>query len=378
MKIESVQTILAEDKWLLVKVTTDNGIVGIGEAGLHGVPEAAEAAVNTFARYLVGKDPLRIEHHFQYLYRFSHFRGAAIMGALSAIDIALWDISGKHFQAPVYVLMGGKVRDKARVYMHVNGDTVEDLYADAKAAVDEGFTALRFTPFVENSETQYYNQRYSAMIAEARRRVAAVREAGGNDIDVCVEIHRRLTIPEAIELGRAIEEFRPFFFEDPTTPDSNESMAEIARNINIPIATGERIHTIWEFRELLQQKAARYIRPDVCLAGGLTHCKKISAVAESFSVGVIPHNPLTPISTAACVQLDACIPNFVLQEYTGEDKPPKSLMVKKPLRLEKGYLIIPEEPGIGVEINDEFFSTHQYTPRPLNTPLRDDGSVADR
>ena len=378
MKIESVETILAEDKWLLVKITTDDGIVGIGEAGLHGVPEAAEAAINTFARYLVGKDPLRIEHHFQYLYRFSHFRGAAIMGALSAIDIALWDISGKHFEAPVYVLMGGKVRDKARVYMHVNGDTVEDLYASAKAAVDEGFTALRFTPFVENSQTQYYNQRYSAMIAEARQRVAAVREAGGNDIDVCVEIHRRLTIPEAIELARAIEEFRPFFFEDPTTPDSNESMGEIARSINIPIATGERIHTIWEFRELLQQKAARYIRPDVCLAGGLTHCKKIAAVAESFSVGVIPHNPLTPISTAACVQLDACIPNFVLQEYTGEDKPPKSLMVKKPLRLEKGYLIIPEEPGIGVEINDEFFATHQYTPRPLNTPLRHDGSVADR
>ncbi|MCH7652945.1 MAG: galactonate dehydratase [Chloroflexi bacterium] len=378
MKIESVQTILAEDKWLLVKITTDDGIVGIGEAGLHGVPEAAEAAINTFARYLVGKDPLRIEHHFQYLYRFSHFRGAAIMGALSAIDIALWDISGKHFEAPVYVLMGGKVRDKARVYMHVNGDTVEDLYANAKAAVDEGFTALRFTPFVENSQTQYYNQRYSAMIAEARQRVAAVREAGGNDIDVCVEIHRRLTIPEAIELARAIEEFRPFFFEDPTTPDSNESMGEIARSINIPIATGERIHTIWEFRELLQQKAARYIRPDVCLAGGLTHCKKIAAVAESFSVGVIPHNPLTPISTAACVQLDACIPNFVLQEYTGEDKPPKSLMVKKPLKLEKGYLIIPEEPGIGVEISDEFFATHKYTPRPLNTPLREDGSVADR
>ena len=378
MKIESVETILAEDKWLLVKITTDDGIVGVGEAGLHGVPEAAEAAINTFARYLVGKDPLRIEHHFQYLYRFSHFRGAAIMGALSAIDIALWDISGKHFEAPVYVLMGGKVRDKARVYMHVNGDTVEDLYASAKAAVDEGFTALRFTPFVENSQTQYYNQRYSAMIAEARQRVAAVREAGGNDIDVCVEIHRRLTIPEAIELARAIEEFRPFFFEDPTTPDSNESMGEIARSINIPIATGERIHTIWEFRELLQQKAARYIRPDVCLAGGLTHCKKIAAVAESFSVGVIPHNPLTPISTAACVQLDACIPNFVLQEYTGEDKPPKSLMVKKPLRLEKGYLIIPEEPGIGVEISDEFFATHKYTPRPLNTPLREDGSVADR
>ena len=378
MKIESVETVLAENRWLLVKVVTDNGIAGVGEAGLHGVPEAADSAVKTFARYLIGADPLRIEHHFQYLYRFSHFRGAAIMGALSAIDIALWDIAGKHYQAPAYQLMGGKVRDKARVYMHVGGATVEDLYASAKAAADEGFTAVRFTPFVEDQDRQYYNMRYSAMLAEAVQRVAAVRDAVGNDVDICVEVHRRLGIPEAIELAREIQEFRPLFYEDPTTPDSNESMAEIARNISIPIATGERLHTLWEFRELLQQRAARFIRPDVCLAGGLTHCKKIAAVAESFNVGVIPHNPLTPVSTAACVQLDACIPNFVLQEYTGEDRPPKSLMVKKPIRLEAGHLIIPEEPGIGVELNDEFFAAHPYSPRPLDTPLRDDGSVADR
>jgi galactonate dehydratase len=275
--------------------------------------------------------------------------------------------------------MGGKVRDKARVYMHVGGDSVEDLYASAKAAAAEGFTAVRFTPFVETDDQQYYNMRYSAMLSEAVSRVAAVREAVGNDVDLCVEIHRRLGIPEAIQLGREIAEFRPFFYEDPTTPDSNESMAEIARNIPIPIATGERLHTMWEFRELLQQRACSYIRPDVCLAGGLTHSKKIAAVAESFNVGVIPHhNPLTPISTAACIQIDACIPNFVLQEYTGEDKPPKSEMVKEPLRLEKGYLEIPDRPGIGVEINDEFFATHEYSPRPINTPLREDGSVADR
>lgn len=378
MQVAQVETILAEDKWLLVKVTTDTGIVGVGEAGLHGVTEAAEAAVRTFGRYLVGKDPLQIEHHSQFMYRFSHFRGAAVGAAISALDIALWDIAGKHFEAPVYQLMGGKVRDKARVYMHVGGDSVEDLYTSAKAAADEGFTAVRFTPFLQNDEQQYYNMRYSAMIAEAVERVAAVREAVGNDVDLCVEIHRRLGIPEAIQLGREIAEFRPFFYEDPTTPDSIESMAEIARNIPIPIATGERLHTMWEFRELLQQRACSYIRPDICLAGGLTHCKKIAAVAESFNVGVIPHNPLTPISTAACVQIDACIPNFVLQEYTGEDKPPKSLMVKEPLRLEKGYLIIPDRPGIGVEINDEFFATHEYSPRPINTPLREDGSVADR
>ncbi len=378
MKIESVQTILAENRWLLVKVITDNGIVGVGEAGLHGVPEAAEAAVKRFGSYLVGQDPLRIEHHFQYLYRYSHFRGAAIMAALSAIDIALWDVAGKHYEAPAYQLLGGKTISKARVYMHVGGASVEDLYASAKAAVDQGFTAVRFTPFVENSSKQYYNMRYSSMLQEAVDRVAAVREAVGNDVDVCVEIHRRLSIPEAIELGREIQQFRPFFYEDPITPDSVESMAEVARNISIPIATGERLQSIWEFRELLQQRAARYVRPDLCLAGGLSQCKKVAAIAESFNVGVIPHNPLTPVSTAACVQLDACIPNFVLQEYTGEDKPPKSLMVKKPLRIEKGYLMVPEGPGIGVEINDEFFAQHKYQARRLDTPVRVDGSVADR
>ena len=378
MQVAQVETILAEDKWLLVKVTTDNGIVGIGEAGLHGVTEAADAAVRTFGRYLVGKDPLQIEHHFQFMYRFSHFRGAAVGGAISALDIALWDIAGKHFEAPAYQLMGGKVRDKARVYMHVGGDSVEDLYASAKAAAAEGFTAVRFTPFVESDDHQYYNMRYSAMLSEAVSRVAAVREAVGNDVDLCVEIHRRLGIPEAIQLGREIAEFRPFFYEDPTTPDSNESMAEIARNIPIPIATGERLHTMWEFRELLQQRACTYIRPDVCLAGGLTHSKKIAAVAESFNVGVIPHhNPLTPISTAACIQIDACIPNFVLQEYTGESEPPKSDLLVTPLELVEGYLIVPEGPGLGIELNEAALSGPE-NPKILDTPIGFDGSVQDR
>ena len=186
-----------------------------------------------------------------------------------------------------------------------------------------------------------------------------------------------MTIPEAVQLANEIKEFRPFFFEDPLTPDSVESMAEVARNIDIPIATGERLHTIWEFRDVLQMRAASYLRPDICLAGGITHGKKIAAVAESFNVGIIPHNPLSPISTAACVQVDACIPNFVLQEYTGESEAPKSLLVKKPLTLDNGYLLIQEEPGIGVELSDEVVFTDSYSVRPINTPLRRDGSVAD-
>jgi galactonate dehydratase len=382
MKIESVETIMAESRWLLVKVITDNGITGVGESGLHGVPEAAESAIKAFSRYLVGQDPLRIEHHFQYLYRFSHFRGAAIMGALSAIDIALWDIAGKHFQAPSYVLMGGKVRDKARVYMHVGGETVEELYDSAKAAAADGFTAVRFGPFVENDERQYYNMRYPAMLAEAVRRVAAVREAVGDDVDVCVEIHRRLGIPEAIELARQIQEFKPFFYEDPTTPDSNESMAEIARSISIPIATGERLHTIWEFRELLQQRAARYIRPDVCLAGGLTHCKKIAAIAESFHSAVVTHNFLGPVLTAASVHLDTCIPNFVTQEYTKDDESPANAVYRTNLKRVGGFLPVPDAPGLGIDLDDAALARAQaqasagLEPPSRQPLLRSDGSVA--
>lgn len=373
MKIEKIETFLV-DRWFLVRVHTDKGISGVGEGGLHGFPQAVQAVVKAFEKYLIGQEPLRIEHHWQYLYRFSHFRGAALGSALSAIDIALWDIKGKHFQAPVWELLGGKTREKARLYMHVGGDTPEALAKSAKEAVQQGFTAVRFTPFTED----FYNLRHDRLIKEGVARVAAIREAVGPDVDVCVEIHRRMSIPEAIAFARELEPYHPFFYEDPITPDSAESMAEVARNIRIPIATGERLHSIYEFRELLQLRAAHYIRPDLCLAGGLTHCKKIAAVAESFNVGVIPHNPLSPVSTAACVQLDACIPNFVLQEYTGEDRPPKSLMVKKPLKLQKGYLLVPDGPGIGVEINEDFFAKHKWEARPIDTPLREDGSVADR
>ena len=373
MKIERIETFLLE-RWFLVRVHTDQGISGVGEGGLNGFPHAVQAVVDSFQHYLVGKDPLLIEHTWQYLYRFSHFRGAAVTSAVSAIDIALWDIKGKYHQVPVYELLGGKCRDKIRLYMHVSGETPEALAQDALKASQQGFTAVRFTPFAED----FYNLGQDRVLRDGVAKIAAVREAVGPDVDVCVEIHLRMSIPEAITFARELEPFRPFFYEDPITPDSVESMAEVARNVRIPIATGERLHTIYEFRELLQMRAAQYIRPDLCLAGGLTHCKKIAAVAESFNVGVIPHNPLSPISTAACVQLDACIPNFVLQEYTGEDKPPKSLMVRQPLKLERGYLVLPEEPGIGMELNDDFFAGQQWTPRPIDTPLRQDGSVADR
>ena len=379
MKITDVKT-LPIGRYLFVQVCTDEGIVGLGESGTWGYLEASGQVVETFKRYLIGQDPLRIEHHWQYMYRCSHFRGAAVMGALSAIDIALWDIAGKYFEVPVYQLLGGKCRDKARVYYHVFGRTKEELIQGCVDAKAKGFTAVgHLTPFLDEPRHVPYFKTHTDKIRDAIETVGAYREAVGDDVDLCIEIHRRLDPAEAIALGRGIEPFRPYFFEDPIRPDNFDAMAEVAQKIHIPIATGERVHTIYEFEMLLVRNAVQYVRPDVCMAGGISHCKKIAALAEAHHVGVVPHNPLSPVSTAACVQLAACIPNFALQEYPrGEHEPPKSEIVKSALKIEEGFLIVPDVPGIGVELAEDAQERHPYRPGSLGTRLHVDGSVVDQ
>ena len=314
------------------------------------------------------------------MYRFSHFRGAAIMGAISALDIALWDIAGKHFGVPVYQLLGGKTRDKARVYYHVFGSTRKELVDGVKAAKDEGFTAVgHLTPFLDEDRDIPYFKTHSSMISEAIDAVRMYRETVGDEVDLCIEIHRRLSPAEAVVLAKGIEEFHPLFYEDPILPENFDAMALVAQGISVPIATGERLHSIHEFQMLLSRGAVQYIRPDVCLAGGITHTKKIAALAEAHYVGVVPHNPLGPISTAACLQIAASIPNFTIQEYPlGEHEPPKSEIVNKPLELEDGFLIIPDAPGIGIEILDGLEEKFPVTPRDVETRLHFDGSVIDQ
>ena len=379
MKITAVEAIPI-DRYLFARVHTDEGITGLGESGAWGFLEASAPAIEKFGRYLVGQDPLRIEHHWQYMYRFSHFRGAAIMGALSALDIALWDIAGKHFGVPVYQLMGGKTRDKARVYCHVSGDTREKLLQGVKAASEAGFTAVgHLTPFLDEPRDIPYFKTHADKMRDAIDAVGAYRDAVGDQVDLCIEVHRRLTPSESVTLARGIEQYHPFFYEDPILPDNFDAMALVANQISIPIATGERLHSIHEFEMLLNRGAVQYVRPDVCLAGGLTHCKKIAAIAEAHYVGVVPHNPLSPVSTAACLQLAACIPNFALQEYpSGEHEPPKSEIVKNTLRLEDGFLIIPDAPGIGIELAEDAQERYPPVPREVETRLHVDGSVIDQ
>jgi galactonate dehydratase len=380
MKITRVETVPV-DRYLFVRVHTDAGLTGLGESGTWGYLEASEAVVRKFAAYLVGEDPLRIEHHWQYLYRSSHFRGAAIMGALSAVDIALWDIMGKHFGVPVHQLLGGRTRDKARVYYHVFGKTREQLVAGCVAAKERGFTAVgHLTPFLDEGREVPYFKTHAQKMGDAIETVRQYREAVGDAVDLCVEIHRRLTPSEAVVLARGIEPYHPYFYEDPVLPDNFDEMAEVARQIHIPIATGERLHTIWEFEMLLERDAVQFVRPDVCMCGGISGARKIAALAEARHVGVVPHNPLSPVSTAACLQLAAAIPNFALQEYPiGEDAPPKSEIVRgAAVHDGHGFLLIPDAPGIGIELTEDAAEKHPYKMRWVGTRLNSDGSVMDQ
>ena len=373
-RIEKVETLLW-DRWLLIEIHCEDGTIGIGEGGVHGWQRPTRTMVETMAPFLVGRDPSRIEHHYQWLYRSSHFMGSVVQGALSAIDIALWDIKGKRLGVPVYDLMGGMTRHRVRCYMHVNGHGIDELAADAVAKAKQGFTALRFSPFPPEF---HLHKSYSEWADEAVRRVAAVRETIGPGVDLCVEIHRQMNPAESIWLGRRLEPFNPFFYEDPMLPDSPAIMGQVQEQCNLPIATGERFTTIFEFQQLLASRGGTsYVRPDLCLCGGLSGCKKVAAMAEAHHVKVIPHNPLSPVSTAACVQLDAAIPNFALQEYTGESEPPKSDLLVEPLELKEGYLKVPTGPGLGIELNPAALS-YPVKDKVLDTPIGFDGSVQDR
>lgn len=393
MKITDVK-VIPVNRFLFVEVHTDEGIVGVGESGSWGFLDASAEAVKTFKTYLIGQNPLQIEHHWQYMYRSFHFRGAAIMGGLSAIDIALWDIAGKYYNTPTYQLLGGKTRHKARVYYHVGGQTTEEIISNIKEAKSKGFNAVgHLTPFLDEDRNEPYFETHAQKIENAIDRVRRYREAVGDEVDLCIEIHRRLKPAEAIALARGIEKYHPFFIEDPTIPDNFDSMIHIANNIDIPIATGERFHTPHEFAQLLSKNAVDYVRPDVCMCGGITGAKKIAALAEAHDAMVVPHNPLSPVSTAACIQIAASIPNFALQEFPGDDRGAaterytakstdktfsQSEVVKQTLDCENGYIVIPENPGIGVELAEDVENKFPYSRRKIKTRLHIDGSVVDQ
>ena len=381
MKITDVKLIYAKH-YLFVHVYTDAGIVGLGEAGNWGYLGATAAASEKFSTYLIGKDPFRIEDLNQNFYRSVYFRGSVIMSAISAIDIALWDIKGKALGVPVYELLGGKTREKIRVYASVMTKETdpESLTRSYRQLQDMGFNAAKiFVNGPVKTANDGMDEFFSGRIEDELEKVRICREAVGPHFDFILEAHRGMTKPEAIAFGTEVARYRPMVLEDPMTPDNIDSMAEIAAKIPVPIATGERFTNLREFEMLMRRDAAQYIRPDVCAVGGITTAKKICAAAEANDVLVIPHNPLGPVSTAACLQICASIPNLGIQELPGfcingaEDR-----MVKEPLRFKDGCILIPEGPGIGIELADDAAELYPANERGSNAAKRAfDGSVKD-
>ena len=372
MKIDKIESFFIRNGYV-IRIHTDTGISGVGQTACWGYPEAVDNIINTFKKYLIGQNPLRIEHHWQYLYRMGPFRGTALSGAISAVDIALWDIKGKHLGVPIWELLGGNCRDKIRLHLLGGGGTPETMYEAAKAAVEEGFTALKFDPVVGN----FQDMAVDRLVKTARDLVAAAREGGGPDLDLIVEVHRKLTPMNSIVLESALAPFNLYFIEDPIQIDTITTQAELAKRMTTPLAIGERNVSIWEFREILEAGGPQYVRPDVGLAGGITHCKKIAALAEAYHSAVVTHNFLGPLITAASLHLDTSIPNFITQEYTKGDESEDFAVYKVAYQREGGYIPIPEVPGLGIELDDSLIEQNPYQPMNTGTtPLREDGSVA--
>lgn len=379
MKITDIE-ILPASKYLFIKVHTDSGITGIGEAGAWGYLDGVAGVLQKFRDYLIGQDPFPIEHHWNFLYRSMYFRGSILMSALAAIDIASWDIKGKALGVPVYEFFGGKCRNKVRSYEAVFHFTPQEAAEACVRLKAKGCDAARLMITADLSQTTASRQNniFSCKVQKYIDIVKACRNAVGNEFDLILECHRSMDPMEAIAFAKGVESCRPLFLEDPIAPDNMEAMADIAARIDIPIATGERFINIQEFEHAFQRKAAKYVRPDVCALGGLTPCKKVASMAEANYVKIVPHNPLGPVSTAACLQLDAAIPNFAIQEFPSfYHQGNESEMTIEPFQEDGGYIIIPDTPGIGIELVDHITEKFPPKQRSISAQLAFDGSVTD-
>ena len=368
MKIDRITPLLV-DRCLLVQVHTSDGIVGTGEAGLWAHHRLVLEAINDLEEYFRGKDAGRIEHHFQAVTRDAHFPGPVLFAALSAIDIALWDILGQSVGKPVHALLGGACRERVKVFAAITGDTVAEHAERARAAVEAGYLSVRTMPFLPDWE----KQTPTAYIGAAAEIVAAVREAIGYGVDLGVEIHRNLSPDEAIVLARELEPLRLLYYEDPVAPESLPALEYVARHVDIPIAFGERSHSLSQFKDLVDTRTVAMIRPDLSLAGGFTQCRKIAAYAEASFVNVFPHLMGSPVNVAAFAQFAASIPNYALMESGSSflDE-----IVDAPLKVEAGHLTVSDRPGLGVRLREEVLGRYPYRPHRIGSATRSDGSVA--
>lgn len=374
MKITDIKTFLVHPgtgkNWLFVKVETDEGIYGWGEAYTQADRDRSiEITIQQLRRYLIGRSPFDIKHFTYMAYTdFATRRGSMeFYCAVSGIEHALWDIVGKAAGQPVYNLLGGAARTQIRVYANGwgGGGDLDSLTAAAKRVVDRGFSALKFDPF-PNPWRAYISRRDEDIAVE---RVAAVREAVGPDVDILVEVHRRLAPMHAVRVAQRLEPYRPYWYEEPVSARDMAGLAEARREINLPIVTGEELYTKAEFRDVFEQRAADIINPDVCNCGGILELREIAAMAEVYHVVVSPHNyNSTAIGLAATVHAAAGMPNFLITEYfVNFEEVGKA--IANPLVPKDGVITLPTAPGLGVEINEEALAEYAYREFP-NRKLR--------
>ena len=367
MKVTDVKCFTVDcfrTNWVFVKVYTDSGIDGVGEATLEYKEKALLGAVEHIKEYLVGKNPLNIERHYHDIYRDAYWRGGpVIMSALSAVETALWDILGKSLGVPVYQLLGGRANDKVRIYVNgwfAGAKTPEEFGAKAAEAVKRGVTAMKWDPFGKN-----YMNISNAELNTALERVDAVRRAVGDKIDLLIEGHGRFDVPTGIKIAKELEQFKPMFFEEPVPPDNLEALKAVRDKSPVAISAGERLYGRRDYRNLFEMRAADYIQPDISHAGGIMELKKIASVAETYYIPFAPHNPSGPVANAATLQLAACCPNFSILEIMYSDVDWRKDVTNEALEYKDGYITIPDKPGLGIEIDEEECLKHPYQPHTL-------------
>jgi galactonate dehydratase len=389
MKIVEVSTHLVYAgmrNWVLVRIDTDEGLTGVGEATLEGKEATVATAVGELARYLAGRDPRPVLHHWHAMYQAFWKGGPVLQSALAGVEIALWDLKGQALGVPVYELLGGPVRERVRAYTHVRrpgavqGERVnmwwEEGTPEASAAlarelVARGFTALKTGPFVEHG-----TRRDRAWLRRTVDRAAAIRQAVGPDVDLMIDLHGRLEPAAAVGFAEAVAGLDLLFLEEPVAPETLDALARVAQRTRVPLAVGERLYSKYDFWRLLQLGIVEFVQPDVCHVGGIGELRNVAAMAEACQVLVAPHNPLGPVATAAALQVAASIPNFALLETKVDDVPWRAELLTRPLAVVDGYFALPTGPGLGIAVNWECVRAHPYQAQDLPRATHEDGSVA--
>ncbi len=378
MQIIKIEQFFPRKRTRLVKITTDEGLVGWGETTLEGRPQSTCAAVDEMADYLIGKDPLRIEHHWQHIYRSSFFRGGpVVMSALSGIDQALWDIAGKAYGVPSYRLMGGEVRDRIRVYAHWGIHDLSPEGLDRSRARLERLQTMGYTAYKGGPGGTWRAHEPPAVIDAFVKRAYLMREWVGPNVELCFDFHGKMTPGLAVEVCRELKGMRPMFVEEPVPQENVDALKLVSDQVSFPIATGERLLTRWGFREIFEKHAVSLIQPDGSHVGGISELKKVANMAEVYYMHIMPHCAIGPVAFAACMQVDAVVPNFLIQEQV--DACLGDGLLQEDWVVKDGFVELPTRPGLGFSIDEDAAQrTIEYAEELGGyTTYPSDGSVAD-